>query len=77
MTHNELVEKVAQTLVWKHAGPSDWRFCIDEANIVIAVVLEEAAKVADTHGHKENLDCCGCGEEIAAAIRALKDHNSA
>jgi hypothetical protein len=33
--------------------------------------LEEAAKVADNHGN-HNDDCAGCGEEIAATIRALK-----
>lgn len=70
MTREELREKVAnaieQALLTARIDPLPYG---PEADAAIAIVLEEAAKVADEHeddmGH-------GKGAKIAAAIRALK-----
>ena len=73
MSYDELVKKVLAAM----EAVDDYYLNVSHAAVAIAVVLEAAARVADNHGHEENLDCCGCGEEIAAAIRTLKDNNSA
>lgn len=41
----------------------------DLTDAAIALCMEEAAKVADENAHAE----CGVAEQIAAAIRALKE----
>lgn len=64
MTHNELVEKVAEEL-WSTNGqvmtPGDY---YDEARAAINLVVEECARVADTNK--------GYPTPTSEAIRALK-----
>jgi hypothetical protein len=74
---SDLVERVARVLVSPKADPSDWRFWTDEARAAIAVVLEEAAKVAEnasfhfTQTTPSTVEVVDVRHTIAAAIRAL------
>lgn len=59
---NDLRERVAEVLasrVWDKSETA--------AKEVIALIVEECAKVADANAHDE----CDVAEQIAAAIRAL------
>lgn len=78
---SDLVERVARVLMSPKADPSDWRFWTDEASAAIAVVLEEAAKVARryaenvrNHGNLATAPYAAAeqaADEIVAAIRAM------
>ena len=82
MTREELREKVARVLAaGMREQPDDaWKFYANDADAAIAIVLEEAANIASEmwiigHGNL-NADpyyaAKQVGDEIAAAIRALK-----
>ena len=80
---DELRERVARLLCaindFDPADPVDVRYFYQSADDTIALVLEEAAKVA--RGNKANLEECGeydtgyddGRDDAAAAIRALND----
>jgi hypothetical protein len=89
MTPSDLRERVARAMIAKDSGPEGsllFKFHWQEfaegyltsADAAIAIVLEEAAKVADEIKVKYPMDDGDYGhngalEEAAAAIRALKD----
>jgi hypothetical protein len=63
---DDLVERVARAMCGTHGyEPDDLTY--REARAAIAVVLEEAAKVADAYDPR----CDVCPRGVAAAIRAL------
>ncbi len=91
MTTSNLRERVARAICkaegdgpdsldpWmepEHQHPA-WEHYEDHADAAIAIVLEEAAKVAECAPYNKGGIVCGCSEGLgnwtAAAIRALKE----
>lgn len=83
MTNEQLREAVARAICHDNVNggcPCQHGFkCLSSlwdtaADAAIAIVLEEAAKVADFMGKQdEGTDGHGVAYEVAAAIRAMKD----
>ena len=63
---SDLRERVARAIChYERNHDADWPDYLGHASAAIAIVLEQAAKVADENA-------CDCCFYIAAAIRALK-----
>jgi hypothetical protein len=83
MTHSDLRERVARAMCAKlnmhfdYIGEKLQAKYLAEADAAIAIVLEEAAKVAECAPYNKGGIVCGCSEGLgnwtAAAIRALKE----
>jgi len=88
MTTPNLRERVAKAMAAKDSGPEGsllfklhWQEFAEgyltSADAAIAIVLEEAAKVAECAPYNKGGIVCGCSEGLgnwtAAAIRALKE----